>query len=80
MKITEDGLQAIVDLSGGDMRKAVTAMQSASQFYAGTEVGGFLLSLVAPFLPLLLLLLLLLLSVMPAPYCCGCCCCCCCCC
>ncbi|CAM9580990.1 unnamed protein product [Ectocarpus sp. 12 AP-2014] len=38
VKITADGLQAIVDLSGGDMRKAVTAMQSASQFYAGAEV------------------------------------------
>lgn len=39
VKITEAGLEAIVDLSGGDMRKAVTAMQSASQFYAGEEVG-----------------------------------------
>lgn len=38
VKITADGLEAIVDLSGGDMRKAVTAMQSASQFYAGVEV------------------------------------------
>lgn len=38
VNISESGLQAIVDLSGGDMRKAVTAMQSASQFYAGTEV------------------------------------------
>ena len=39
VKITADGLEAVVDLSGGDMRKAVTAMQSASQFYAGVEVG-----------------------------------------
>lgn len=38
VKINAEGFQAVVDLSGGDMRKAVTAMQSASQFYAGAEV------------------------------------------
>ncbi|CAN0215300.1 unnamed protein product, partial [Ascophyllum nodosum] len=38
VKISEEGLGSIVELSGGDMRKAVTAMQSASQFYAGAEV------------------------------------------
>lgn len=38
VNITENGLEAVVKLSGGDMRKAVTAMQSASQFYAGEKV------------------------------------------
>lgn len=38
VKISNDGLDAIVELSGGDMRKAITAMQSASQFYSGEEV------------------------------------------
>lgn len=38
VKISDDGLDAIVELSGGDMRKAITAMQSASQFYSGEEV------------------------------------------
>lgn len=40
LKIEEDALKSIVDISGGDMRKAITTLQSCYRLKCGTETAA----------------------------------------